>query len=62
MILQRLDPTDTIRREIPRVAPNLVNAVRPLSTATLHEAAGKSGALPGRVAPRHSTSTGGTSA
>jgi 4-hydroxy-4-methyl-2-oxoglutarate aldolase len=51
MIPHRLDPADTIRREIPRVAPDLVDAARPLSTATLHEAAGKSGALPGAIKP-----------
>jgi 4-hydroxy-4-methyl-2-oxoglutarate aldolase len=51
MTQRRLDPADTIRREIRRVAPDLVDAARPLSTATLHEAAGKSGALPWAIKP-----------
>ena len=49
MIPQPLDPAETIRHDIPRVAPELVDAARALSTATLHEAAGKSGALPGAI-------------
>jgi 4-hydroxy-4-methyl-2-oxoglutarate aldolase len=48
---QRLDPTDTIRSEIYRVPPILVDAARPLSTATLHEAAEKSGVFPGAIKP-----------
>jgi 4-hydroxy-4-methyl-2-oxoglutarate aldolase len=51
MSVHRLDPTDTIRLEIPRVAPDLIDAARLLSTATLHEAAGKSGALPWAIKP-----------
>ena len=51
MILQPLDPADTIRCDISRVAPDLVDAARSLSTATLHEAAGKGGALPGAIKP-----------
>jgi 4-hydroxy-4-methyl-2-oxoglutarate aldolase len=51
MIHQRLDPANTTRDEISRVAADLVSAARPLSTATLHEAAGKSGALPSSIKP-----------
>jgi 4-hydroxy-4-methyl-2-oxoglutarate aldolase len=51
MTHRRLDPADTTRREISRVAPDLVDAARPLSTATLHEAAGKIGALPWAIKP-----------
>jgi 4-hydroxy-4-methyl-2-oxoglutarate aldolase len=40
MTHRRVRPADTIRSDISRVAPNLVDAARPLSTATLHEAAG----------------------
>jgi 4-hydroxy-4-methyl-2-oxoglutarate aldolase len=40
MTHHRVRPADTIRSDISRVAPNLVDAARPLSTATLHEAAG----------------------
>jgi 4-hydroxy-4-methyl-2-oxoglutarate aldolase len=35
----------------PGSQPDLVSAARPLSTATLHEAAGKSGALPSSIKP-----------
>jgi 4-hydroxy-4-methyl-2-oxoglutarate aldolase len=51
MTHQKLDPANTTRHEIPRVAADLVNAVRPLSTATLHEAASKGGALPSSIKP-----------
>ena len=51
MTHQRLDPANTTRHEITRVAAELVSAARPLSTATLHEAAGKSGALPASIKP-----------
>jgi regulator of RNase E activity RraA len=51
MTHHRVRPADTIRSDISRVAPNLVDAARPLSTATLHEAAGKSGALPWPIKP-----------
>ena len=51
MTQPRLDPADTILSDICRVAPNLVDAARVLSTATLHEAAGKSGALPWAIKP-----------
>jgi 4-hydroxy-4-methyl-2-oxoglutarate aldolase len=51
MMIDRLDPRDTIRIEISRVSPSLVNAARSIPTATLHEAAGKSGALPWGIKP-----------
>jgi 4-hydroxy-4-methyl-2-oxoglutarate aldolase len=51
MTHRRVRPADTIRSDISRVAPSLVDAARPLSTATLHEAAGKSGALPWPIKP-----------
>lgn len=51
MTHQRLDPANTTRHEISRVAADLVSAARPLSPATLHEAAGKSGALPSSIKP-----------
>jgi 4-hydroxy-4-methyl-2-oxoglutarate aldolase len=47
----RLDPAETTRREIRRVAPDLVAQARSLPTATLHEAAGKTGALPWAIKP-----------
>jgi 4-hydroxy-4-methyl-2-oxoglutarate aldolase len=46
-----LDARETIRGDIARVASHLVEAARPLSTATLHEAARKSGALPSPIKP-----------
>jgi 4-hydroxy-4-methyl-2-oxoglutarate aldolase len=49
MTHQRLDPANTTRHEVSRVAADLVNAARPLSTATWHEAAGKGGALPSSI-------------
>lgn len=46
MSSSRLDETLTIRTQIERVKPNVVRECAGLSTATLHEAAGKVGALP----------------
>ena len=44
-------PYATARVEIERVAPELVVAARGLSAATLHEAAGRIGALPHAIKP-----------
>ena len=49
----RIDPDRTTRRDIDRVAPALVVRAAALSTATLHEAAGKVGALPPAIKPVH---------
>lgn len=45
----RLDPALTTRSEIERVSPDLIERARVLSSATLHEAAGKIGALPHEI-------------
>jgi 4-hydroxy-4-methyl-2-oxoglutarate aldolase len=45
----RVDPALTTRLDIGRVAPQLVADTRVLSAATLHEAAGKTGALPWQI-------------
>jgi 4-hydroxy-4-methyl-2-oxoglutarate aldolase len=55
MIKDRLDPAESIRSNIVRVAPGLIDAARALPSATLHEAAGKRGALPAAIKP---TATG----
>jgi 4-hydroxy-4-methyl-2-oxoglutarate aldolase len=46
-----LDPSATTRREIERVGNHVVAASATLPTATLHEAAGKIGALPHAIKP-----------
>lgn len=46
-----VDTHPTIRREMERVSPELVAAAREFSAATLHEAAGKTGALPAAIKP-----------
>jgi 4-hydroxy-4-methyl-2-oxoglutarate aldolase len=54
MTQDRLNPAETTQREIVRVASDLVEAARAFPTATLHEAAAKTGALPWaikRIAP-----------
>jgi 4-hydroxy-4-methyl-2-oxoglutarate aldolase len=51
MIRQKLDPARTIRRDVSRVEADLLEAARHLPTATLHEAAGKFGALPWLIKP-----------
>jgi 4-hydroxy-4-methyl-2-oxoglutarate aldolase len=48
---ERLDPAQTTRLEIQRVSPEWVAQARLLPTATLHEAAGKTGALPWAIKP-----------
>ena len=45
------DPTLTTRVDIQRLGPELVAAAARLPTATLHEAAGKIGALPSAIKP-----------
>jgi 4-hydroxy-4-methyl-2-oxoglutarate aldolase len=45
------DPEAGIRREIPRIAPEVAERARDFSAATLHEAAGKIGALPHEIGP-----------
>ncbi|WP_322060626.1 4-carboxy-4-hydroxy-2-oxoadipate aldolase/oxaloacetate decarboxylase [Paraburkholderia sp. J63] len=47
----RFDPAETTRLDIPRVAAAVVEAARALPSATLHEAAGKRGALPAAIKP-----------
>ncbi|WP_322045413.1 4-carboxy-4-hydroxy-2-oxoadipate aldolase/oxaloacetate decarboxylase [Paraburkholderia sp. J67] len=49
--LQRFDPAQTTQRDIQRVAVELIEAARALPSATLHEAAGKRGALPAAIKP-----------
>ena len=51
MNAQRLDPTLTTRRDIVRVTRDLSAAAAEFPTATLHEAAGKIGALPWAIKP-----------
>jgi 4-hydroxy-4-methyl-2-oxoglutarate aldolase len=46
-----IDHEAFIRRDVRRVAPDLVERARDLSAATLHEAAGKIGALPHEIGP-----------
>lgn len=46
-----LDPEAAIRRDILRVAPDLWDRARRFSAATLHEAAGRIGALPSELRP-----------
>lgn len=46
-----MSATPTIRIAIDRVSAELVQAAKSLSTATLHEAAGKIGALPSAIKP-----------
>lgn len=43
------DWMSTTRRDVPSLAPALVDAARTLPTATLHEAGGKIGALPAAI-------------
>lgn len=50
---QKPDPKLRIRRDIARVAPELVEAARRFAPATLHEAAGRIGALPAAIKPVH---------
>jgi 4-hydroxy-4-methyl-2-oxoglutarate aldolase len=47
----RLDETLTTRCDIARTPPEIVQAAASLSAATLHEAAGKIGALPSAIKP-----------
>lgn len=47
----RLDPEQTIRRQIARVDRAQIEAAREFDSATLHEAAGKTGALPHEIKP-----------
>ena len=49
--MKRHDPTLTTRRDIQRLRPELLAAAGGLPTATLHEAAGKVGALPSAIKP-----------
>jgi 4-hydroxy-4-methyl-2-oxoglutarate aldolase len=43
--------TDTVRQDIERVAADVISAARAFPAATLHEAAGRSGALPEAIKP-----------
>lgn len=45
------DAYPTLRREIERVPAEVVASIREFPTATLHEAAGKTGALPSAIKP-----------
>jgi len=45
------DACPTIRLEIERVSAEVVTAAREFPTATIHEAAGKAGALPAAIKP-----------
>jgi 4-hydroxy-4-methyl-2-oxoglutarate aldolase len=51
MSSDRLDPSLTIHRDIVRGARDLIEAAGAFPTATLHEAAGKIGALPWAIKP-----------
>jgi 4-hydroxy-4-methyl-2-oxoglutarate aldolase len=51
MTIPGLDPEDTIRRDIQRVGREILEAAARIPTATLHEAAGKAGALPHAIKP-----------
>src|SRR5882762_3542920 len=46
-----LDAHPTIRPQIERVSPEAVIAAREFPAATIHEAAGKTGALPAAIKP-----------
>jgi 4-hydroxy-4-methyl-2-oxoglutarate aldolase len=48
---QRLDPAETTLLDVERVRAALVESARALPSATLHEAAGKRGALPAAIKP-----------
>lgn len=48
---EALDPAEAIRAEIDRTPTDILAAARGLSSATLHEAAGKIGALPSAIKP-----------
>jgi 4-hydroxy-4-methyl-2-oxoglutarate aldolase len=54
-ISSQVDPRSRIRRDISRVAPSVVEAARKYGVATLHEAAGRIGALPSAIKPAHPT-------
>jgi len=47
----RLDPALTTRTQITRVTPEVVTGARQISSATVHEAAGRAGALPHAIKP-----------
>jgi 4-hydroxy-4-methyl-2-oxoglutarate aldolase len=49
--MNQVDPAATTRLDIQRLAPELVAAAARLPSATLHEAAGKIGALPSAIQP-----------
>jgi 4-hydroxy-4-methyl-2-oxoglutarate aldolase len=49
----RFDASTTIRRAIERVSPEEVKAARGLPSSTLHEAAGRVGAMPFAIKPVH---------
>ncbi|AKC69441.1 RraA family protein [Pandoraea oxalativorans] len=49
--IDRFDPRETTQLDIRRLSPALVEAARQLPSATLHEAAGKVGALPAAIKP-----------
>ena len=49
--MNKVDPALTTRLDIQRLSPELVAAAAQLPTATLHEAAGKIGALPSAIKP-----------
>jgi 4-hydroxy-4-methyl-2-oxoglutarate aldolase len=51
MNAQRLDPAATSRLNIERVEPSVIALAAEFPTATLHEAAGKIGALPHAIKP-----------
>ncbi len=51
MTARGLDPAVTTRRDIDRVAPEMAESAVAFPTATLHEAAGKIGALPHAIKP-----------
>ncbi|NSX14717.1 4-carboxy-4-hydroxy-2-oxoadipate aldolase/oxaloacetate decarboxylase [Cupriavidus taiwanensis] len=49
--IDRIDPRETTQADFARTAPEIVDAARGIPTATLHEAAGKIGALPSVIKP-----------
>lgn len=49
--MSRIDPKLTTSTDVPRIAPDLLEAARLLPAATLHEAAGKIGVLPPAIRP-----------
>jgi 4-hydroxy-4-methyl-2-oxoglutarate aldolase len=51
--MNRHDPSLTTRQDVSRIAPDLVSQAAKLPSATLHEAAGKIGALPSAIKPLH---------